>query len=126
MDTIALVTALLLEITLYIIVTAIIMLQLIAVIWILTTIIKKVFTMQLPTTLANAIVPFPSATLRKEIATSGAQVPNATIVNAINILGILQRIAKEDAQSTKISLDLIIIINPKSKKTTSNMPSPTF
>lgn len=73
--------------------------------------------MQLPTTLANAIVPFPSATLRKEIATSGAQVPNATIVNAINILGILQRIAKEDAQSTKISLDLIIIINPKSKKT---------
>ena len=43
MDTIALITALLLEITLYIILTAIIMLQLIAVIWILTTIIKKVF-----------------------------------------------------------------------------------
>lgn len=43
MNTIALVTALLLEITLYIIVTAIIILQLIAVIWILTTIIKKVF-----------------------------------------------------------------------------------
>lgn len=43
MDTITLVTALLLEITLYIIVTAIIMLQLIAVIWILTIIIKKVF-----------------------------------------------------------------------------------
>ena len=43
MDTIALVTALLLEITLYTIVIAIIMLLLIAVIWILTTIIKKVF-----------------------------------------------------------------------------------
>lgn len=43
MDTIALVTALLLEITLYTIVVAIIMLLLIAVIWILTTIIKKVF-----------------------------------------------------------------------------------
>ena len=43
MDTIALITALLLEITLYTIVITIIMLQLIAVIWILTTIIKKVF-----------------------------------------------------------------------------------
>lgn len=43
MDTITLVTALLLEITLYTIVITIIMLQLIAVIWILTIIIKKVF-----------------------------------------------------------------------------------
>ena len=43
MDTITLVTALLLEITFYTIVIAIIMLQLITVIWILTTIIKKVF-----------------------------------------------------------------------------------
>lgn len=43
MDIITSLTALLLEIILYTIVIAIVMLQLIAVIWILTTIIKKVF-----------------------------------------------------------------------------------
>ena len=43
MDIITLVTALLLELTFYIIVIVIVILQLIAVIWILTTIIKKVF-----------------------------------------------------------------------------------
>lgn len=72
------------------------------------------------------MVPFLFATLWKDIATSGAQVPNATIVSAINIFGVLQRIAKEDAQSTKISLDLIIIINPSIKNITSSMLSPTF
>ena len=78
-------------------------------------IIKKTFTIELPTTFAKAITPSPFATLLKDIATSGAQVPNDTIVNAINILGTLNFKAKDEAASTKTSDDLMIITKPTNK-----------
>ena len=77
--------------------------------------IKKTFTMQLPITLAKAIVPFLLATLVNEIAISGAQVPNDTIVRATSILGTLHFIAMDDALSTKVSLALMIAIKPITK-----------
>ena len=82
-------------------------------------------TIQLPITLAKAILPLFAATLLKEIATSGAQVPNETIVNAINILGTLQSKAIEEAQSIKTSLALIIKINPINNNTISKTISLT-
>ena len=77
--------------------------------------IKKTFTIQLPITLAKAIVPFLLATLVNEIAISGAQVPNDTIVRATSILGTLHFIAMDDALSTKVSLALMITIKPITK-----------
>ena len=71
--------------------------------------------MQLPMTLANAIVPFLLITLVNEIAISGAQVPKETIVRAISILGTLHLIAIDVALSTKMSLALMITIKPISK-----------
>lgn len=87
-------------------------------------IIKKTLTIQLPITLAKAIVPFLARTLLKEMATYGAQVPKETIVRAINILGTLHFIAMDEAPSTNISLAFIIAIKPINKKITSNIISP--
>ena len=90
-------------------------LTLIGLIKLASPIIKKTFTIELPITLAKAITPSPLATLLKEIATSGAQVPKETIVRAINILGTLNFKAKDEAASTKTSDDLMIITNPTNK-----------
>jgi len=48
----------------------------------------------------------------KEIANSGADVPKATIVNPITVVGILKFFAKDEAPSTKKSAHFISIINP--------------
>ena len=51
---------------------------------------RIILIIQLPITLASAISPAPLATLLNDIASSGAQVPNAPIVSAIIILDILK------------------------------------
>ena len=102
-------------------------LTLIGLIKLASPIIKNTFTMQLPITLAKAITPSPSTILLKDMATSGAQVPNDTIVKAINILGTLSFKANDEVASTKTSDDLIIIANPTNKSIISkNITSLSF
>ena len=84
-------------------------------------IIKKTFTIQLPMTLAKAMVPFFAITLLNDIATSGAQVPKDTMVNAINIFGTWNFEAIDDAASTRTSLALIIMIKPIIKNINSSI-----
>lgn len=52
--------------------------------------IKRIFTMQEPITFARVISLAPDLILLNDIASSGAQVPKAAIVKAINILGTLR------------------------------------
>lgn len=87
-------------------------------------IIKNTLTIQLPITLAKAIVSLLEAILLKEIPISGAEVPKATIVRAISILGTLHFIAKAEAQSTRTEVALIITIKPKIRKNNSKLFTP--
>jgi hypothetical protein len=86
--------------------------------------IKKMFDILLPITFPNSISVLPVKWALKEMASSGAEVPKATIVKPITVVGILKFRAKEAAPSTKKSAHLInmakptidrIIINVKSK-----------
>ena len=69
--------------------------------------IKSELIMQLPTTFPNTISVLPDDNALIETANSGADVPNAIIVNPINIFETLKFCAVDDAPSTKISAPLI-------------------
>ena len=75
-------------------------------------IIKRIFTMQEPITFARVISLAPDLILLNDIASSGAQVPKAAIVKAINILGTLSERDKLLAALTNISENLINIVKP--------------
>jgi hypothetical protein len=77
-----------------------------------TPMINKTLTIQLPIALAKTIPVLLLANALKEIATSGAHVPNAIIVKAIIDLGIFNFKARDDEASTKISDAFNIKTNP--------------
>ena len=79
-------------------------------------IIKNIFTIQLPITLESATSELELEILLKEIAISGAHVPIDTKDVAIIILGIFNLIAKLLIELISIFEDIIIIINPISKR----------
>ena len=66
-------------------------------------------------TLPSTISLLPEANACIDTANSGALVPNATIVNPINIFDTLKFSAVFDAPSTKISAPLIKSTNPSTK-----------
>ena len=81
-----------------------------------TPTISKMFTMQDPITFANVISTLWLAIEVNEIASSGAQVPNAAIVKAINIFGTRILVANDEAASTKTSDALTSAIRPTTSK----------
>ena len=78
--------------------------------------ITNIFEMLLPITFPNSISAFPAKCELKEIANSGADVPNATIVKPITAVGIFKFLAKDAEPSTKKSAHLISNTNPTTDK----------
>ena len=78
--------------------------------------ITNIFEMLLPITFPNNISAFPAKCELKEIANSGADVPNATIVRPITAVGIFKFLAKDADPSTKKSAHLISSRNPTTDK----------
>jgi hypothetical protein len=74
--------------------------------------IIRILAILLPRTLPKSISVFPDKCELKEMASSGADVPKATMVSPITTVGILKFFAKEDAPSTKKSAHFISIANP--------------
>ena len=74
--------------------------------------IKRIFTIQEPITFARVISLAPDLILLNDIASSGAHVPKAAIVKAINIFGTLRERDKLLAALTNISENLINIVKP--------------
>ena len=75
--------------------------------------IKRELVIQLPRTLPNTISVLPDANALIETANSGAEVPNATIVNPIRIFEILKFCAVDAAPSTNMSAPFIKNTKPK-------------
>lgn len=75
--------------------------------------INSEFVIQLPRTLPNTISVLPDANALIDTANSGAEVPNAIIVNPISIFDTLKFWAVEDAPSTNMSAPFIKSTNPK-------------
>lgn len=80
----------------------------------------RILLMLLPITLPKSISAFPDRCELNEIASSGAEVPNATIVKPIIIVDILKFRAKETDPSTKRSAHLIRMMNPRITNTIFN------
>ena len=74
--------------------------------------INRPLVILLPITLPNTMSVLPEAIALKDIANSGAPVPNATIVRPISIFDTLKFWAVDDAPSIKISAPLIRRIKP--------------
>ena len=79
--------------------------------------IIKVLNMLLPTTLPNAISALPFSAETILTVSSGADVPNATIVSPITRLDIWKRLAIEAAPSVRALAPINIRANPPMSRT---------
>jgi len=79
--------------------------------------IRRMFETLLPITLPNIMSVLPDKCELNEMASSGADVPKATIVSPITTVGIFKFFARDDAPSTKKSAHFINTANPTTART---------